>query len=304
MATKQQSLWRTIGVLLFSASALGVAPRPAVVLVLLMSVPLWALYSVSSRMRYWVMTGLMGALFTGVFGVTHGILFLSVVLLVGVFREFFDRGTSLLSSGVISVMLSFGVSILFLGFWVKTVKHDFMSELKSGLIQISDEMVKANAKLVLDPEILFQQIPSAYFAMLVLALSIAVKAGPKLQMMLEGHPEIVSQEKRELSIPSVFIWATLASILGSVLLSAGSLGQVVFANLLNVFVVLYFLQGISVIASLFSTYKVGALWQTFWYFLLVVQFGLIVSLVGFSDYWINYRQRFVKREAKSKLQGL
>jgi uncharacterized protein YybS (DUF2232 family) len=66
-------------------------------------------------------------------------------------------------------------------------------------------------------------------------------------------------------------------------------------NALNVLLVLYFFQGLGVVARFFQVIKLSSFWQGFWYIMIVFQLLLLVSVLGFIDFWIDFRERLVKK---------
>jgi hypothetical protein len=65
-------------------------------------------------------------------------------------------------------------------------------------------------------------------------------------------------------------------------------------NVFNVLVILFFLQGLAVVEQLFQLLRAGRILRWVSYCIVVLQLFLFVSVVGFVDYWLDFRKRFSK----------
>jgi hypothetical protein len=98
----------------------------------------------------------------------------------------------------------------------------------------------------------------------------------------------------------VLIWVSILALLGAFLELGLPQLQVIAQNVFYVLVFLYFFQGLAVVATMFAVLKVSPFWQSLWYFILVIQLLPVVSLVGFADYWLNFRQKIIRKTTDHK----
>jgi uncharacterized protein YybS (DUF2232 family) len=108
-----------------------------------------------------------------------------------------------------------------------------------------------------------------------------------------------SEELTLFRVPDPVLWFAMVAILGAFVKHGRPWLEVISLNALNVLAVLYFFQGLAVIASAFRVFKIGPFWQVLWYFVLVVQLFLMVSLLGFVDFWLEFRERLTRKPAET-----
>ncbi|MFI5303554.1 MAG: DUF2232 domain-containing protein [Nitrospiria bacterium] len=86
------------------------------------------------------------------------------------------------------------------------------------------------------------------------------------------------------------VWGWIASCI-LLMLPVGEI-KVVGGNLLIVFSLLYFLQGLALVAYYFKKRGVRTIWQFFSYFILLIWplLGIVVALFGLFDIWIDFRK--------------
>jgi hypothetical protein len=77
---------------------------------------------------------------------------------------------------------------------------------------------------------------------------------------------------------------------------------IVGVNVLNVFVVLYFFQGMAIVFKAFDVFRVGALWRVLISFVLIFQLAILVAVVGVADYWLEIRNRLARRPVGPKAE--
>ena len=80
-------------------------------------------------------------------------------------------------------------------------------------------------------------------------------------------------------------------------------GQGLFADMLQVVLTLYFLQGLAVVHGLLGIYGGAAMWLPGLYVLLVLFFNpamLVLALLGFTDRWMDFRARALRKNGKNK----
>src|SRR5690606_40408657 len=95
-------------------------------------------------------------------------------------------------------------------------------------------------------------------------------------------------------VPDVMIWPLLLSMLFSFTQHGYEFVRLVSLNVLNVLTVLYFFQGLAVVAAYFRVYRVNSLLQTLFYVFVLFQ-AMFLSVIGLADYWLDFRHRLVKK---------
>jgi len=90
--------------------------------------------------------------------------------------------------------------------------------------------------------------------------------------------------------PDRLVWGLLAAGFCTAFYSGGF--SVIAWNLLILFAVAYFFQGLSIVAYFFKTWRVPRFLAILIYFLMVTQFPLavLIAITGLFDLWINFRR--------------
>lgn len=289
-------------ILIFSLLVcIGLVPKAAPLFLLFSALPFWMFFHLTNRFFFSLICGAsLGAVYL-LAGKVNAIAFGSLVVLLSVFGECLRHKVAILWSGVLAVVSGSAVAAIFVGWWVRSENIRLGETIRSFLSAFSQELAHSGAKIVISEDVLFQQIPSGIIIFMTMILAIVLKIGQFSFHFVhrESPSERPLKALPRYEVPALFIWLTLISILGSVLLKNHQFLQAFALNSLNILGVLYFFLGVSIVGSFFSVFSVGYIWRGFWYFLLVFKFSLVLSLIGFSDYWVGYRGRLVKHLAKS-----
>lgn len=258
------------------------------------SVPLRGLRLAAGSTLYWVL-GLSSAALLGLGGWWMlGLLMVAMVTVIGLFSEFEERGHTLVGSSFGAVIIT---SLMLAGafaFWVSqqgaSWSSTFISKTEAYLAAVPGwtETVKVEAKDLL------AQMPSAVVVVLILGLFLSLLFQRRVMLMVGVRPN-PSHRLTRFTVPDAFIWVLVAGLAGTFLASKMTLVTAVGLNLLNVAVVVFYLQGLAVVASYFETFRVGWFWQMLIMVLLVTQLFILVSVIGLLDYWVNIRARLAKR---------
>ena len=151
----------------------------------------------------------------------------------------------------------------------------------------------------LTAEDVFTQLPS----MLVGAIVIAAALGHILEKPLLRWVGLKLQRNQKLvnfRLHESFVWIFIASLLfGFVDMGYPTL-KLIGVNALNVAVICYFFQGMAILCKYFDVFKVGVFWRALFVFLFATQLFLVLSAIGFADYWVDFRVYFNKRAAELK----
>lgn len=221
----------------------------------------------------------------------------SVWMTLGAYSEFEAKGYGWRMSGLIALILGTmtgamgGLSALRkagVTNWEQfvTLVRDFIS---AWLPQLNPEMKP-------DPSVLAQQAPSVLIIFLVLALSAGLIFERRLFQWFQIPRERVASHLKllEFRLPDSMIWLALTGF-GLTMVDFGVKElAVVGANMMNVFAVLYFFQGLAVLEVILNTLRAGVFMRVLIYFLLVGQMFFLLSLIGFIDFWVDFRRRIRK----------
>lgn len=244
----------------------------------------------------------------------YGLVILAQTILVGVYVEVEEHGSTVFSSGITAILASVGTVVLSSGIWLKVTKSNFGELLRKQIDPLVEQIsaasgsaaASAGGKSVLTTAAVIQQIPSAVVIGLLISLAIGLIAERRVSIVariknVSGGFHVGSRKAlQEFRLPDAFVWLVVFAIAGAFLKHGKPAVELVSVNFLNVLVVLYFFQGLAVISQAFRVFKVGAVWQVVWYVLLVLQLFLMVSLIGFADYWLDFRQRLKAKPAETK----
>jgi hypothetical protein len=92
----------------------------------------------------------------------------------------------------------------------------------------------------------------------------------------------------------MFIWIGMFSFLFSFIYLKNETLSVVSNNIFYSMAGLYFFHGLAVLEVLLIVFRAGFFTRLLAYILLVGQLFFILSIVGYLDYWIDFRSRFRK----------
>lgn len=223
--------------------------------------------------------------------------FLVMSLMVGVFVEAKIQHSTDLKAGLISILSTCGLLSIGTGIWIQTKKIDLLASLRQE-VEVYFNTLSAATEVNIDVDTLLAQFPSAIVGAMILSLWIALaserfvinKGWAKKGFLNYGGMK--PESHYGFRLPEWTIWPVLASILFGFVDLKIPLAQEVASNLFNVFVIVYLLQGIAVISSFFKDHQVSVFWQMIWYFMFMHMY-FVVSLIGFADYWFDFRKKFM-----------
>ena len=259
--------------------------------------------------RYWVsglaVTGLM--LLGGAGFMMIAFLLLSLWVTVGVYQEFEERGHGNLWTAALAVTA--GSALLILGPMIvsRFFGVDLTEVIKVSLGEVAKQLSggKALEEMGVSADILIARIPSTVILLQMASLAFALMLDRRAALLMGVRFERVASEMRllEFRLPDAFIWITMLSFLFSFILAKESLEAVIAANVFAVMMGLYFFQGLAVMEVSFLVYKISNFMKLLVYFLVVGQLFFLLSAVGVTDYWIDFRQRMKKTRLPEKSQN-
>lgn len=258
------------------------------------SVPLRGLRQLAGSTPYWLI-GLSVAALLGVGGWwVLGLLLLSMVTVIGLFSEFEERGHTLAGSGFGAVV----ITTLMLGgafaFWVAQQGASWSSKLLTKLEAYVNTIPGWIENVKVEPKEILLQMPSVIVVILILGLFLSLLMQRRVLLMVGLRSRALHRLTR-FKVPEAFIWVLIAGIAGAFLTAKNGTLAILGTNLLNVAVVVFYLQGLAVVASYFETFRVGWFWQMLLFVLFATQLFILVSVIGLMDYWMDFRARLAKR---------
>lgn len=265
--------------------------------VVLGGVPLKALRRDLGRTGYWcVGVATAGLLVAGNLKIFAAI-YLSLVVLIGLFAEWEELGMSLMPSAFFSLVTTILLSAAGVALWISRMGAQWKDLLQARLDEVLKPAMELTPSLQFNSSDILLQLPSIFIVLWLAALYLAVLL-ERRSVVRSRHAQYETSFRDELAqiyIPNVFVWAFILALLGAfgdfgkVSLQAGSV------NVLNVCLMLFFFQGLAVIYRFFTVFRVGFFWQALIMIILVGQLFLLVSLLGLVDHWVDFRTRLSKR---------
>ena len=181
--------------------------------------------------------------------------------------------------------------------WVSLMKERIGAQL-TALSQGSELLLIQS----LTADDVFNQIPS----MIIGALVIAAAVGMILEKPLMNWVGLKTPRRQRLvnfRLHEAFVWPVILSILFAFVDMSFPNLKIIATNLLNVAVICYFFQGLAVLCKYFVVFKVGTFWRALFVLLFTTQLFLVLSAIGFVDFWADFRVLFNKRAADMKKKG-
>ncbi len=219
-------------------------------------------------------------------------------LLVGLYTEIYNRKKNLFIAGIISVVIASVVSVVSLKSWFISKGLSLEAKVLEQIQLIIKQAQTVNSVIQLDSSVLMSQTPSALISLMVVGLALSLILEKSLISSLGVTSNINSEHLnlRDFKLPDFIIWVSLFSLLFSFVTFTSKAVNIVSMNVLNIMVVLYFFQGLAVVESFFIALRFSFFLRLVTYFILLVQLFLIVAAIGFSDFWIGFRSRFLKKK--------
>ncbi len=230
------------------------------------------------------------------------ILTASLWVAVGLSTELEQRGTRWGVAALIGLATGFVVGIygLFLFFTHNGLTDIAMVE--SFLQkQIPEVYLLLKANQVSGKQALLH-LPSSLFIILLLGLSLSQMFERTIVRWFE-IPKVTSPTQYlrllQFTVPDKFIWIMLTSMTVRVLDVPNEGINVVASNIVNIGIVLYLFQGLAVSEVVLKYLKVPNVLRLILYILTITQAFLVFSVLGFADFWLNFRARLSSRPGVS-----
>lgn len=252
-------------------------------------------YKNHSRIAFWL-AFTIGVIFLVLVGlVPIAISLMCITLLIGLFSEIFEKFKKLFIAGFIAVSVSSLTTILATQQWLIYKGTNLTTRLHEQIQIILKQAQQMNSSVKLDPEVLVSQAPSVLVALLVLSLALAlIFELPITKLMKLPIEKVEHLNLLNFKLPEGFIWIAMISFLFSFIDVGSKPLSMTATNIINVMVVLYFLQGLAVIETFFVALKLGFLVRFMTYVVFLIQLFFLVAAIGLIDFWVEFRKRFVR----------
>lgn len=219
----------------------------------------------------------------------------AVWMTLGLYSELEKKGITWKKSGALSVLAGvlFGV-IAFLSITKWSVDHELYKQLIDPLMVslkqvLPDENFETKAIMMFMPGLLASALISSLAVSLVFEAQIFKAFHIKRERLASGLKWL------EFRLPDSFIWISLFSFLFSVIETPFQFLQVIAINFAVISIVSFFFQGISVFEFATRIFRFGRVTKLLLYFLIITWALPLVSILGFADYWIDFRRHMRKK---------
>jgi hypothetical protein len=257
------------------------------------------------RAGYWAVTVALTAVLFALQFKLLAVAFFSLVLLVGVFAELEEHHQSLNVSAfftlVINSLVGAGAFIL----WVYSTGPKWSQVVLGWLEQLLKPLAEMNPHIEIKYFDLMLQLPSIILIMWMGALYLAVLLESRLLSEGDALPvdaQSMRKQLGEFKLPDACVWVFIVSLLGAFGNFGHHILEAIAANTLNVCFMLFFFQGVAVVAKFFEKMRLAPFWQTLLMALIVIHLFLFVSVLGLMDYWFDFRGRIAKGKGSEEFK--
>lgn len=224
----------------------------------------------------------------------------SVWLTTGISLELEKRRVSFLTNTVLS--LTVGLLICSVGLYgvLQELGINNLDRATEYFKEVVKPMMAPSLKGQLDTEMDYQaivlQVPSMVFVFLLVSLAFGYLMERRVRhwLRLGKHGHVYKFNFLKFRAKDGVIWVALFSLLFSTL---GTMGKdfywlgIVGSNFVNIFFIVFLFQGIAILENILMRMKAGVFFRSLSYFIFIGQLFLVLSIVGFLDYWFDIRRR-------------
>ncbi|WP_409478667.1 DUF2232 domain-containing protein [Pseudobdellovibrio sp. HCB154] len=219
----------------------------------------------------------------------------TIWMTLGLYSELEKKGITWKKSGALSVLagVAFG-AISFLAITKWSVDHELFKQVIDPLMVslkqvLPEENFETKAVMMFMPGLLASALISALAVSLVFEAQIFQAFQIKRERLASGLKWL------EFRLPDMFIWVSLFSFLFSVVETPFHFLQVIAINLAVVSIISFFFQGISVFEFAMRIFRVGRITKLLLYLLIITWALPVITVLGFADYWVDFRRHMRKK---------
>lgn len=255
---------------------------------------LMVVINVYSRRFFWLSllaaSGVLVAL-----GLTDlAIVVIGLTLLIGVFKEIEIRTKNMFVAGLGSVVISSAVTVATTQQWLVSRGINLAAQLEKSLNLVVKQAGTGITEQAI--ERIMQGAPSIIVILFIMTLFAALLLERQTMIIFKLSAGYRSRNLLDFKLPDFLIWIAMFSFLFSFINTNDKTTTVVATNIFNVAFVIYFLQGLAVVESLFRVWRLGFFTRLLTYVLFIVQLFPVIALVGVVDYWADFRSKFNKKK--------
>lgn len=219
----------------------------------------------------------------------------AIWMTLGLYSELEKKGITWKKSSALSVFAGvlFGV-VSFLAITKWSVDHELFKQVIDPLMVslkqvLPDENFETKAVMMFMPGLLASALISALAVSLVFEAQIFQAFQIRRERLASGLKWL------EFRLPDSFIWLSLFSFLFSVIETPYEVLQVIAINFAVISIVTFFFQGISVFEFATRIFRFGRITKLLLYLLIITWALPVITILGFADYWVDFRRHMRKR---------
>lgn len=251
---------------------------------------------------YWVFFGVI--LTVSLVAKTYLLLFLigSLWLAVGISVELENLKLPFNWNVMMSSLIGSLLTVLGYGYVLNQEGINSFERLKTYFSESLQKVMRSGAENPLDVEALMYQIPSIVMLLFIVSIVVSFLFERRVYFWLKLPKQIISYKISFLDyrVQETTVWLALISLLLSILdfksynLDNLQSAQIIGTNLVNIFVVVFFFQGFAVLEVFLKKTNASVFFRALTYFIFIGQLFLVLSFIGFIDFWIDFRTRMNK----------
>jgi hypothetical protein len=250
--------------------------------VILAPLPLMLLRRNGGRLSLLIATLLGFGVLTGLGVYSAALMFGGASLVTWIFCECESQNIGYSASIGAAVLALAGVMAVALGYGIHSLGFDPKTFVDAQL-DLALTQLKMPAEFTVDKASLMKQLPSGLVIMVVVSMWLNTLLSVRMERWLGWVPLaqkhfFVKSDLLRWKMPDEMVWLALASAAGAFFNLKPEWLSLLSLNVFNVVVMLYFFQGLAIIASFFVTKRVGPFWRWVAYFFIFSQFySLIIA---------------------------
>lgn len=240
---------------------------------------------------------LVGTLF--LVQLTLGAIYVGAVwMTLGCYSELETRGVSWKKTGAAAVFLGmFFATIMFFIFSKTTLFTDIIKEMTEPLLLTLNQLLPEKKYT---PEEILVFMPGIFSSVLVSTIAAGLAFESRIFELFQMRREktVTGLRWLEFRWPDLFLWLSLTGFFlalvnldGMVPLDIAKQIKLIALNISIFSLVGFFIQGLVVIEFLSRFYRFGQFTKLTVYLIIFVWAGPLVSLMGLTDYWVDFRKR-------------
>ena len=220
----------------------------------------------------------------------------AVWMTLGAYTESEHKGLGWWISGLLGLTL--GTLTAVGGIWVSFRQNGIntYAEVVKLAEQFTAKVSEMNPNAKIDPEILVQQLPSTIVIILMITLAVGLIYERRVFSWLNLPREKTASQLNllEYRLPDFLVWVAMIAFLLTMVSFGGKAIAILAVNIVNVCIVLYLFQGLAVLEVFLNSMRAGVFTRILTYLILFGQLLLVLSVVGWADYWLDLRRRIRK----------